>query len=72
MNALYGVWLNTCIVQIIIQEDLEMLTNYMETNYILRYKNFQSNLEIFKKLKESIPSALLFLVMKIKNIQSIC
>ena len=38
MNALYGVWLNTCIVQIIIQEDLEMLTNYMETNYILRYK----------------------------------
>ena len=32
MNALNGVWLDTNILQIIIQRELERLTNYMETN----------------------------------------
>ena len=32
MNALNGVWLDTNILQIIIQQELERLTNYMETN----------------------------------------
>ena len=32
MNALNDVWLDTYILHIIIQEELERLRNYMETN----------------------------------------
>ena len=32
MNALDGVWLDIDILWIIIQEELEKLTDYMETN----------------------------------------
>ena len=32
MNALNGVWSDTHMLQIIIQRELERLTNYMETN----------------------------------------
>ena len=32
MNALDGAWLDTDILWIIIQEELEKLTDYMETN----------------------------------------
>ena len=36
MNALTGVWLETYILQIIIQEELKWMTNYMETTWILK------------------------------------
>ena len=32
MNALNGIWLDNYILQIIIQQELERLTNYLDTN----------------------------------------
>ena len=32
MNTLKGLWLDTYTLQIMIQEELERLTNYMEAN----------------------------------------
>ena len=33
MNALNGFWLDTYMVQILIQKELERLASYMERNY---------------------------------------
>ena len=45
VNAINGVWFDTYIMQIMIQQELGRLTNYLETNQIL--KTFQSELKIF-------------------------
>ena len=59
LNVLNGVWLDTYILQIII----ELFKKY----WILKIYNFQSKLNIFTKLKERIPSTLMSLVKKIKK-----
>ena len=73
MNTLNDVWLHTYNLQIMIQQQLERLKSYMETNQIVKIQRSQAKLEIFTKLKRRIPSASVFLVMKIrKNIQLGC
>ena len=64
LNVLNGVWLDTYILQIII----ELFKKY----WILKIYNFQSKLNIFTKLKERIPSTLMSLVKKIKKKFSLC
>ena len=49
---LNGVWLDTYIMQIIIQKVLEKSTEILQENLILKTQNFLSKLDIFKKLKK--------------------
>ena len=49
---LNGVWLDTYIMQIIIQKELEKSTEILQENLILKTQNFLSKLDIFKKLKK--------------------
>ena len=73
MNALNCVWLDTYIVQIIIQQELEKLTKVMQDSLILKTKNFHSKLQILTKLKKRIALSLVFLFMKTsKNTQPMC
>ena len=77
INDLNGVWLDTYILQIMIQQELEKLTKIFKENLILKANKFQSKLEIFTKLKKKKKKKglhrylLMFLVMKLrKNIKS--
>ena len=49
---LNGVWLDTYIMQIIIQKELEKSTEILQEKLILKTQNFLSKLDIFKKLKK--------------------
>ena len=60
------------ILQIIIQQELERLTEYLKVKLILKIQNFRPKLEIITKLKKRIALGLAFLVMKTsKNIESL-
>ena len=54
-------------MQIIIQGELERLTEYLKGNYVLRAQDFQTKLEMSTKLKRKIALTIAFLVMKIRN-----
>ena len=64
LDVLNGVWLDTYILQIIIE--------FFKKYWILKIYNFQSKLNIFTKLKERIPLTLMSLVKKIKKISNLC
>ena len=54
-----------------IQEKSLKLIKFLKRDLILKTENLQPKLQTFVKFKQIIPSALAFLVMKIKrNIQS--
>ena len=62
MNAVNGVWSDTYILHILIQQELEKMTKILLENLILKTKNVPSKLEIITNLKK-----LVCLVMKIRK-----
>ena len=51
MNALNGVQSDTYILQVIIQQELEILKNYLEMNQILKAKFSVKIKDVHKKIK---------------------
>ena len=73
MNVLNEVWSDIYILQIVIQQEFQGLTKILHENVNLKTQNLSSKLETFTKLKKTIVSELVLLVIKIReNIQSIC
>ena len=73
MNALNEVWSDIYILQIVIQQEFQGFTKILHENVNLKTQNLSSKLETFTKLKKTIVSELVLLVIKIReNIQSIC
>ena len=73
MNVLNEVWSDIYILQIVIQQEFQGLTKILHENVNLKTQNLLSKLETFTKLKKTIVSELVLLVIKIReNIQSIC
>ena len=60
------------IVEENLQEDVEKLTRILQENLIINTRNFTSKLDIFTKLKKRIVLALVFLVIKPKQIPDLC
>ena len=52
MNAANGVWSDTYILHILIQQELEKMLKILLENLILKTKNVSSKLEIIKKKKK--------------------
>ena len=73
MNVLNEVWSDIYILQIVIQQEFQGFTKILHENVNLKTQNLSSKLETFTKLKKTIVSELVLLVIKIReNIQSIC
>ena len=62
MNAANGVWSDTYILHILIQQELEKMLKILLENLILKTKNVSSKLEIITNLKK-----FMWLVMKIRK-----
>ena len=50
MTGSNGVWLDTYILQIITQQELQKLTKILQENLIFKVRNFRLKLETFTKL----------------------
>ena len=71
MKALTGVWSINYILEVVIQQELQNLIKILQKDFILKTQNIQQKLKTFTKLKKRNPSALIFLLIKLrKYIQS--